>query len=202
MRFLLLFCILFLSPLNNLIYAETLKLVTEIDILKLINNKYSSSKKINLYYSNRKKACSMLGFKPYQVIDSVLKVNSIKNLEDVIIRCETPNIVHSYTYYDFAKQNNKITPYILTTKTTIYNKSDTVMYYADNNTTTNTSVNFSELDKQLNHLQKVKIYLQISPLSKKISKKIFSSTLLVFPLDKNIVRWAKDLKKIKIYVIE
>ncbi len=200
-----LFTILFfIVALFNEAYATTLREIEEVDLLKLTQQQYPSAKNIVLHYSNRKKIFSKLGFEPHQVIDSILKNKGITNFNNVIIRVETVDSIYTYTYYDFSLKNNQITPYILINNKIKHKMGDTLVFHAKENTINNTSVDFSGLDEAISHLQTVKIYSQL-PAQKNIKQqieKVFDKNILIFPTDIDISRWAINMKKMKIYIIE
>lgn len=200
-----LFTILFfIVALFNEAYATTLREIEEVDLLKLTQQQYPSAKNIVLHYSNRKKIFSKLGFEPHQVIDSILKNKGITNFNNVIIRVETVDSIYTYTYYDFSLKNNQITPYILINNKIKHKMGDTLVFHAKENTINNTSVDFSGLDEAISYLQTVKIYSQL-PAQKNIKQqieKVFDKNILIFPTDIDISRWAINMKKMKIYIIE
>ncbi|MGI6370237.1 MAG: hypothetical protein GX372_02200 [Ignavibacteria bacterium] len=200
----LLTILFFIVALFNEAYATTLREIEEVDLLKLAQQKSSSAKNIVLHYSNRKKFLSKLGFEPHQVIDSILKSKSITNFNNVIVRIETVDSIYTYTYYDFSAKNNKITPYILIDNKIKHKMGDTLVFHAKKNTTNNTSVDFSGLDQAISNLHTVKIYSQL-PAQKNIKQqidKVFNKNMLIFPADIDISRWAINMTKMKIYIIE
>ncbi len=193
---------IFMMCISHSSNAQNLRQITEIDINTIIKEKYNYSKQVNIKYSNKKNIGQFLCIKPHEIIDSLLKINSISEFNNIIIRVENNNYTASYSYYDFSFENNKLAPYILLPNKAEYRAGDTVNYLLRTNKQ-DSEINLSELDKQFNHSQVFNLFLQFSTLDNDKENVLFKQTpTLVFPIDKSVSRWMQDIKKIKLYIIE
>ncbi len=190
--------IFFIFPLNYL-HSETLEEIATINLSSNDLPKYYKAETVQFFSSSKKSYGKYLCYKIIDLIEPQIKqLQEIERKQLIIIGIDSLDNTIFTTYYDYDKNTTKIPPYLISKR--VYGSiGDTVIAFEMKGKPG--KLNLKPVEKELQKIIDIKIFLQFKNLSKDEEGAIFRPGTIIFPQDQKSVRWLGNVKFLKIYKI-
>lgn len=190
--------IFFIFPLNYL-RSEALEEVATINVSSLDLHKYFKSETVQFFSSSKKSYGKYLCYKIIDLIEPQIKhLQETERKQLIIIGIDSIGNSIFTTFYDYDKNTTKIPPYLINKR--VYGSvGDTVIAFEMKGKPG--KLNLKPIEKELEQVVDIKVYLQFKNLSKDEEAVIFKPGTIIYPQDQKSVRWLGNVKYLKIYKI-
>jgi hypothetical protein len=170
----------------------------EINPSELANNYKLET--VEFLSASKKSFGKFLCFRIHDIIEPYIKDLSEPERKKLIIICidTLPNIIIT-TYYDYDEKTTKIPPFLIHRKV-IGNVGDTVVAYELKNR--RGKIDLRPVQKELEQIVELRVYLQFKNLAKNDEKIIFQPGTVIYPQDQQSVRWLNNIKYLKLYIVK
>ncbi|MCX7736975.1 MAG: hypothetical protein N2319_09705 [Candidatus Kapabacteria bacterium] len=190
--------IFFIFPLNYL-HSETLEEIATINLYSIDLPKFYKAETVQFFSSSKKSYGKYLCYKIIDLIEPQIKqLQEIERKQLIIIGIDSIGNSIFTTFYDYDNNTTKIPPYLLSKR--VYGSvGDTVIAFEMKGKPG--KLNLKPVEKELEQIVDIKVYLQFKNLSKEEEAIIFKPGTIIYPQDQKSVRWLGNVKYLKIYKI-
>ncbi len=198
-KILLLLILFFVLSLFKNLNAQNLEEIATINLSSIDLAKYYKSETVQFFSSSKKSFGKYLCYKIIDLIEPQIKqLNETERNRLVIIGIDSLNNSILTTFYEYNYNTTKIPPYLISKR--VYGSvGDTVIAFEMKGKPG--KLNLKQLDKELEQIVDIKVFLQFKKLSKDEENAIFKSGTIIYPQDQKSVRWLGNVKYLKIYKI-
>lgn len=193
-KILCLVCLIF--PLNSLL-SQSLEEIATINLSSIELPKYYKPETVQFFSSSKKSYGKYLCYRMIDLIEP-----QIKQLQDserkrlIIIGMDSIGNSIFTTFYDYDKNTTKIPPFLIS-KRVFGSVGDTVIAFEMKGKPG--KLNLKPVDKELQQIVDIKVYLQFKNLTKDEESIIFRPGTIIYPQDQKSVRWLGNVKYLKIF---
>lgn len=179
--------------------SSNLQEIATINLSSIDISKYYKSETVQFYSASKKFFGKYLCYKLIDLIEPQIKqLQEIERKRLIIIGIDSLNNTIFTTYYDYDNNTTKIPPYLISKR--IYGSvGDTVIVFEKKGKPG--KLNLKPLEKELEQIVDIKVYLQFKKLTREEESNIFKPGTIIFPQDQKSVRWLGNVKYLKIYLL-
>lgn len=194
----ILFLILFMVSVNPL-HSSSLEEIATINLSSVDLAKYYKSETVQFFSSSKKSFGKYLCYKIIDFIEPQIKqLQESERRQLIIIGIDSLGNTIMTTFYDYDNNTTKIPPYLISKR--VYGSvGDTVIAFEMKGKPG--KLNLKPVQKELEQIVDIKVFLQFKKLSKEEEGVIFRSGTIIYPQDQKSVRWLGNVKYLKIFKV-
>lgn len=194
----ILFFAFFMVSVNHL-HSSNLEEIATINLSGIDLAKYYKSETVQFFSSSKKSFGKYLCYKIIDLIEPQIKqLQEIERKHLIIIGIDSLGNSIFTTFYDYDNNTTKIPPYLISKR--VYGSvGDTVIAFEMKGKPG--KLNLKPVQKELEQIVDIKVFLQFKKLSKEEEGIIFKAGTIIYPQDQKSVRWLGNVKYLKIFKI-